>query len=230
MVLGVDRPGILGRHRRLYQVPWRRPSLQINYPPLSVWIPDQHGFRLPDADLQRLSPRRVPRDDGHASVHFASENMDLLTSGNSAPATMENHWEEDRCDERRENWGSGCTACSGAVASCGRQSGPPRYALSGTVTFDGKPVPAGEIQFAADTERGNKRTGTSGQMNEGRYQTLADKGTVGGPHVTTVCGYDGKRASGRPLRGVTLSSLLRQVDLSRETTTYDFQVPSKKKG
>ena len=116
------------------------------------------------------------------------------------------------------------------LAGCGRQSGPPRYELSGTVTFDGKPVPAGEIQFAPDTERGNRGPGTSAQIKEGRYQTLADKGTVGGPHVATVCGYDGKQASGSRYGASLFPPYPIKVDLSRETTTYDFQVPSKKKG
>ena len=40
------------------------------------------------------------------------------------------------------------------LAGCG--GGPEFYTVSGTVTFRGAPLPAGEIRFAPDARRGNE--------------------------------------------------------------------------
>ena len=58
--------------------------------------------------------------------------------------------------------------CGGAV-----ESGPPRFRLSGKVTFDGKPVPAGTIYFEPATGPAG-----SAQIKDGQYDTA--NGMAGG--------------------------------------------------
>lgn len=51
-----------------------------------------------------------------------------------------------------------CTGCSDGK--------PPKYKLSGTVTFDGKPVPEGSIMFLASDLHGQPETA---QIVDGKY-------------------------------------------------------------
>lgn len=62
-----------------------------------------------------------------------------------------------------------------------------KYTVSGSVTFQGKPVPAGEIRFTPD--RGNKGPVVLARIKEGAYETPRDKGLVGGYYQLRVTGY-----------------------------------------
>jgi hypothetical protein len=77
------------------------------------------------------------------------------------------------------------------ITGCFSQSGVDRQFLSGKVTFDGQPLPAGEIQFRPDFDKGNKGPGTYAKIVDGRFQTPDSKGVVPGPTVVTVSGFDG---------------------------------------
>ncbi len=115
------------------------------------------------------------------------------------------------------------------LAGCGGQSGVARYDFSGTVLYDGKPVPSGYLQFAPDRKQGNRGPGTSATIKDGHYQTVAKLGIVGGPHVVTITGTDGVPYKtqgvlipiGRPL----FPEYEVRVDFPKESGTYDFEVP-----
>ena len=113
------------------------------------------------------------------------------------------------------------------VVGCGGQEGPTRYELSGDVTFNGQPVPAGSVQFAPDTARGNSGPGTTATIIDGHYQTPSGKGTVGGPHKVTIYGYDGnaEAAEGSPFGTSIFPGYETEVDLPKEATTHNFDVP-----
>lgn len=122
-------------------------------------------------------------------------------------------------------------ACAVAVAAggCGRRdSGPARYTLSGTVTFDGKPVPHGTISIAPDTSRGNSGPGAFAQIDSGRYQTTAGTGTVGGPHILAVTGFEAiPGAEGVDSDdGLLFAAFEVPVDLPHEDATHDIAVPA----
>ncbi len=122
-------------------------------------------------------------------------------------------------------------ACAVAVAigGCGRRdSGPAQYNLSGAITFDGKPVPHGTITIAPDTSRGNSGRGAFAQIHDGRYQTTAGAGTMGGPHILTITGFEAiPGAEGvDPDDGLLFSSFEVSVDLPLEDTTHDIAVPA----
>jgi len=114
-------------------------------------------------------------------------------------------------------------------AGCGGSAGPTRYDLSGTVTYQGKQVPAGMIVLTPDADQGNSGPGTSAPIESGRYQTPPGRGAVGGPHVATITGYDGvpfqdglvKNPLGKPLFG----PIEIKVDLPKQATEHDFVVP-----
>ena len=130
-----------------------------------------------------------------------------------------------------------CLAALLVLGGCGRKAGPSRFDLSGTVTYDGKPVPSGYIVFAPDLAAGNQGPGTQANIRDGQYQTAPGQGTVGGPHVATVCGFDGKtfdiivregvvekNPMGKPL---FLNAQLK-IDLPKRATVQDLVVPKQK--
>ena len=57
-------------------------------------------------------------------------------------------------------------ACLLAVGACGGPGGPPKYDVSGNVTFDGTPLPKGEIVFRATDETGQSY---GGAIENGKY-------------------------------------------------------------
>ncbi|MDY0168936.1 MAG: hypothetical protein RBS80_20490 [Thermoguttaceae bacterium] len=125
---------------------------------------------------------------------------------------------------------AGVVLFCGAVVlpGCGRREGT-QYDLSGTVTFDGQPVPAGQILFVPDTSKGNSGPAAAVPIREGKYDTRsANRGTVGGPHVVTITGFDGKPDPDAELpEGRMLFSDHRiEVDLPTKTSTLDFAVPA----
>ena len=118
---------------------------------------------------------------------------------------------------------------AGAVG-CHRNSGPARYDLSGSVTYAGKPVPAGQILFVPDASKGNDGPGTAADIRNGRYQTEPGQGTIGGAHVVSIFGLDGKPIPYGGVMNPTGSPLFpeykTQVDLPRQASTQDFTVPT----
>lgn len=74
---------------------------------------------------------------------------------------------------------------------CGGSSdGPPRFRVSGTVTYDGQPVHMGRITFTPDSQKGNTGPAGYADIRNGRFDTGQDgQGVVGGPHVVMIQGY-----------------------------------------
>jgi hypothetical protein len=78
-----------------------------------------------------------------------------------------------------------------AALGCDR-GGPTRYDVSGTITFNGSPIPAGQIVLNADHQAGNKGPqGRAGIVN-GQISIEDDMGTVAGPQWLQISGYDGQ--------------------------------------
>jgi hypothetical protein len=116
-------------------------------------------------------------------------------------------------------------------AGCRGPSGPPRYDLSGAVTYGGKPVPAGYLVLAPDTANGNDGPGSQAEIHDGRYQTAPGQGIVGGRYVVTISGFDGKpiELSGgmKNPQGTPLFPTYRvEVILPEQVATHDFDVPA----
>ena len=123
-------------------------------------------------------------------------------------------------------------AC-GLAAGCG---GDNTHRVSGKVTFNGQPVPAGKIYFTPDAAKGN--TGPTGyaDIKDGAFDTAAagGRGAVGGPTVVAIEGFD-PSAPGKPDKEDKSGEVLvkplfaryeTRVDLPAESTTKDFEVPA----
>ena len=120
-------------------------------------------------------------------------------------------------------------ACGLGLLGCGgSDSGPRRFDVSGAATFDGKPIVNGSISFSPDTSKGNSGPGSFAQIRDGNYETTAGMGPVGGPHVLTIMGLAKLPGSGPPGEIVPplFSSYRMEVDLPREDTSYDIDVPA----
>jgi len=142
---------------------------------------------------------------------------------------------EHRSTKRLRFCAAACLPVLVVLAGCGSGSGPARFDLSGTVTYDGKPVPAGYIVFNPDAAAGNSGPGTSADIRDGRYSTMSGRGTIGGPHVATVNGFDGVafqtfdgpngQAMPHPMGKPLFASAAIKADLPKQTAVYDFVVP-----
>ena len=113
------------------------------------------------------------------------------------------------------------------LAGCG---GDKVHHLSGTVSFQGKPVPAGHIVFEPDAGSGNTGSPAFAKIKEGRYDTrLEGQGTIGGPHTVLIHGRDGI-PRGELLNGLPLfQDYSTKADLPSEEGTLDFEVPASAK-
>lgn len=138
-----------------------------------------------------------------------------------------------RCDIiaiRPSGWRSvlaaGC--CAAVLVGCGGGGGdgPPRFRVSGKVTFDGKPVPAGMVYFTPNTEKGNRGPAGSAPIRNGYYDTNSGKGTVGGPHFISVDGFDGNSTVDRPHGNPLFAPYSIEVDLPKADSTRDLEVPA----
>jgi hypothetical protein len=115
----------------------------------------------------------------------------------------------------------------GLVSGCGGASGPERYELSGTVQFQGKPVPAGQIVFEPDSSKGNVGPQGMAEIREGKYDTRdGGRGMVGGPHVVRIRGYDRLSLDEMHPPQPLFPEYETTVDLSKEDGVYDFDVPA----
>jgi len=116
-----------------------------------------------------------------------------------------------------------------AMLGCGGQK---VYNLSGTVTFQGRPVPAGQIVFEPDASAGNIGQAAFAKIKDGRYDTRIDgSGALGGPHLVRIHGRDGI-PRGELLNGLPLfrRDYETKVDLPKADAKQDFEVPADWRG
>tara|TARA_R110002095_G_scaffold181742_1_gene159013 strand:- start:677 stop:1120 length:444 start_codon:yes stop_codon:yes gene_type:complete len=114
-----------------------------------------------------------------------------------------------------------CLFCP--TAGCGgSQSDLKKYHYSGTVTFEGKPVPVGYISFEPDSVPG---PGSMAKISEGFYQTLPNKGLLGGPYKISISAFDGQVAAGDLGDGTLIFEdyELKQT-IPRENQTLNFEI------
>jgi len=90
-----------------------------------------------------------------------------------------------------------------STSACSNQA-PSRFDFSGTVTFDGRPVPAGLIAINPDSSKGNDGPQGLAEIRDGRFDTRSlDKGAPRGPVILLIDGFDGvsqpESPHGKPL-------------------------------
>lgn len=107
-------------------------------------------------------------------------------------------------------------------AGCGtKESGPTRYQVSGTVTFDGKPVPAGTIYLEPSS-------GPAGfaQIVDGKYDTRSGKGHSGGAHNVLIEGFDGRATNPGEMGKPIFKPYRVEADLPKSDSTQNFDIPA----
>jgi hypothetical protein len=116
------------------------------------------------------------------------------------------------------------------VLGCG---GNKTFRVSGTVTFKGKPVPAGKIYFIPDGSKGNSGPTGYADIKDGSYDTSRSggQGAVSGPVIIAVEGTDPSSRPDKPdPSGEVTAKLLfaryeMTVDLPKASSTKDITVP-----
>jgi hypothetical protein len=118
------------------------------------------------------------------------------------------------------------------VSGCG-PDGPSRYSISGSVTFQGKPVPVGFIKFEPDTTKGNAGPGTGAPIKDGNYNVPSAKGILGGHYRVIVDGFDGIPAvvdgEKSPDGKLLFSNQQVPAELPQQDTTWNIELPSSSK-
>lgn len=122
-----------------------------------------------------------------------------------------------------------CSLLVAVSAGCGSSKDPRQYHVWGTVTYQGKPLPAGSITFEPDASKGNKGPAVSVKIKDGKYDTRREGvGHIGGPHVVRIVGLSGEGSSdeffpeGTPL----FPEWRTTVDLPKAGSEQDFEVPA----
>ena len=111
------------------------------------------------------------------------------------------------------------------LVGCG-EAGPARYDVSGTVSYQGKPLPAGLIMFDPDITKGNDGPQGFAHIKDGRYNTAeTESGPVGGPHIVRIQGFDGVAGQELPMGRPLFTDYQTPADIPAETSTLDFEVP-----
>ena len=103
-------------------------------------------------------------------------------------------------------------------------SGPQMAQISGTVSFLGKPVPAGWISFTPEAGKGMVRVC---QIRDGAYDSSKEgqPGIFPGKNLVRIAGFDGKKV---PLwgQGKQIFNPVDDVlDIQPGTTTKNFVIP-----
>ncbi len=109
---------------------------------------------------------------------------------------------------------------------CGTKPG--RQSLSGHVSYDGTPLPYGQIQFDPDTAKGHKGPQGAGEIRDGQYHTNPDYGPVPGPHIVRINGWN--RSPDKGMLGPPLvSDYETRIDIPNASAVLDFDIPKKAK-
>ncbi len=134
---------------------------------------------------------------------------------------------------RRFDWVVLVSGLLGVVfGGCGGSGdGVERFHVSGTVSYDGSPVPHGTILFTPDAAKGNSGPAGYSTIQDGSYDTaISGKGTVGGPHIAVISGDDGQpryeEEFGEEVAVPLFPEFRIEVDLPRSSTAIEFEVPT----
>ncbi|MBN9119545.1 MAG: hypothetical protein J0I06_10370 [Planctomycetes bacterium] len=120
------------------------------------------------------------------------------------------------------------SALAGAALLVGCGEGEKIYDVSGTITYEGKPIPKGLIFF--DPEKGTPGTQGFANIENGHYDTSVSgkgKGIRGGTYAIRVSGFDGVVGPEAPF-GKTLfpeHQFTKELPAQKQTLDYDVKKP-----
>lgn len=111
------------------------------------------------------------------------------------------------------------------LAGCA-ETQPERASLRGKVTFEGKPVAYGIMNFAPDVQRGNRGTFGTAEIHDGEYETSPDYGPTPGAMIVSIQVYNASPPDNRMLALIPKLS----VEIPHGTNSWDFKLTSKDVG
>lgn len=118
-----------------------------------------------------------------------------------------------------------------AITGCGPRD---RYVVSGSVMFDGRPIPAGAITFIPFGDGKKGRTAGFCQFKDGKYSTQTGRNPGSGPHRVLIVGCDGvayqtkmgEITEDHPLGKPLFPTHLVEIDVvEKDDNVFDFDVP-----
>lgn len=121
-----------------------------------------------------------------------------------------------------------------SLTGCG-DGGPPRYHISGMITFEGKPVPAGAISFIPVGETETVRGPGFCRFTAGRYESRSGRSPGSGSYRVLIDGYDGvpfevklgEEIEEHPMGKPIFSTHIVEVDLPpKHGGSFDFDIPA----
>jgi len=110
------------------------------------------------------------------------------------------------------------------LLGCG---GEQLYDVSGTITFEGKPVPKGLIFFDPETAKGTPGTQGFANIEGGKFDTSISgkgKGIRGGTYNIRISGFDGKEAAEAPFGQFLFPEVQFTKELPAQKQTFDYDV------
>ncbi len=123
-----------------------------------------------------------------------------------------------------------CLLLLGAIIGlgCGGGSNGQRskVSLSGKVTYDGKPVSKGRIEFEPDAKEGNKGPVVEVEIRDGAYQAPASQGPISGPHIIRIHGYTGEATATDPNGTPLFPVFTNTLDIPASRLEFNFNVPA----
>lgn len=116
---------------------------------------------------------------------------------------------------------------AGLLVGCG--SGEQLYDVSGTITYEGKPIPKGLIFF--DPEKGTPGTQGFANIENGLFDTSVSgkgKGIRGGAYSVRISGFDGVVGPEAPFGKALFPEHEFKKELPAQKQTLDYDVKKAK--
>ena len=114
------------------------------------------------------------------------------------------------------------------LSLCGCSKSDPYFHVAGKVTFNGQPVPAGEVQMMPDSTKGNRGPSVMASIKDGQYATRAGRGIVGGHYILMITGFQAAPYSTDPTApgyGKKLFDRTKQsFEFPKEDCTHDIRI------
>ncbi len=116
-------------------------------------------------------------------------------------------------------------------SGCGSGTAVERNNVSGSATFDGKPIVYGSIQFIPQHGESEAAPTGSAVIENGKYTTSVDgQGIVGGPHEIRITAYPSKPAENEDetveVAAVEPLFVSYTIEAIIEPPTHDIAVPA----
>jgi len=119
-------------------------------------------------------------------------------------------------------------ACS--LSGCGNsEEGPSRYVVTGTVTYDGKPVPRGYVTFVPDNAKGTTGPTSRAKIVDGKYNTQSEgsKPPIAGDLLIQIEGY-GPEVPNEEFASPLFETYTVEQKLAPKNQELNIDVPKKK--